>query len=306
MTRTPSRLPFGRALIAVPAALALTAVSACGGGTASAGEEDDGTITIAVDDGQEPHWQLIRDIVADEGIDLEVQSFTDGPQINSATQNGDVDLNLFQHVAFLAQFNVNSDGDLTPVAATAVYPLALFSTEHETLEDLPPDAEIAIPSNPTNQARALLNLQDAGLLTLVDGGDSLSTPAEIESGDVTITTVDTNQTVNALNGSADAAVVNNTQAARGGLGDEDIIYKDDLDSGTNDPYINVFVAKEDNADDPRFQTIVDAYHSPNVQEAVSELNNGNLEFKQDWTAEELRELLASEEKVAASGEGASD
>ena len=232
-----------------------------------------------------------------------MESFTDGPQINSATQNGDVDLNLFQHLAFLAQFNVNSDGDLVPVGATAVYPLALFSTEHASLEDLPADAEIAIPSNPTNQARALLNLQDAGLLTLVDGGNSLSTPAEIESGDVTITPVDTNQTVNALNGAADAAVVNNTQASRGGLTDDVIIYKDDLDSGTNDPYINVFVAKEENADDPRFQTIIEAYHSPEVQEAVSELNNGNVEFKEDWTAEELRALLEDEEQVAASGDG---
>lgn len=306
MTRTLSTTSFGRVLTAVPAVLALAALSACGGSSAAAGDGDDSTVTIAVDDGQEPHWQLIRDLVAEEGIDLEVESFTDGPQINSATQNGDVDLNLFQHIAFLAQFNVNSNGDLVPVGATAVYPLALYSTEHPTLEDLPADAEIAIPSNPTNQARALLNLQDAGLLTLVDGGNSLSTPAEIESGDLTITTVDTNQTVNALNGSADASVVNNTQAARGGLGDEDIIYKDDLDSGTNDPYINVFVAKEGNADDPRFQTIIDAYHSPEVQEAVSDLNNGNLEFKQDWTAEELQELLASEEDVAASGEGTSD
>lgn len=306
MARTLSTTQLGRRLTAVPAVIALAALAACGGGTAAAEEEDDSTVTIAVDDGQEPHWQLIRDLVAEEGIDLEVQSFTDGPQINSATQNGDVDLNLFQHIAFLAQFNVNSNGDLVPVGATAVYPLALYSKDHQSLEDLSADAEVAIPSNPTNQARALLNLQDAGLLTLVDGGDSLSTPAEIESGDLTITTVDTNQTVNALNGSADAAVVNNTQAARGGLGDEDIIYKDDLNSGTNDPYINVLVAKEENADDPRFQTIADAYHTAEVQEAVSDLNNGNLEFKQDWTAEELRELLASEEEVAASGEGASD
>lgn len=277
MTRTS--LTTARALTAIPAVLALAALTACGG-TASAGEEDSSTVTIAVDDGQEPHWQLIRDLVAEEGIDLEVQSFTDGPQINSATQNGDVDLNLFQHLAYLAQFN-----------------------EHASLEDLPADAEIAIPSNPTNQARALLNLQDAGLLTLADGGNSLSTPAEIESGDVTITPVDTNQTVNALNGAADAAVVNNTQASRGGLTDDDIIYKDDLDSGTNDPYINVFVAKEENADDPRFQTIIEAYHSPEVQEAVTELNNGNVEFKEDWTAEELRALLEDEEQVAASGDG---
>ncbi|GAA4383932.1 MetQ/NlpA family ABC transporter substrate-binding protein [Brevibacterium pityocampae] len=299
MTR-PTTHSWVKTALSLSAAGLLLSVAACGGGAASAEGPDD-VLTIGTDDGQEKHWLIIQEKLAEGGIEAEVKTFSDGTQINTATENGDIDINLFQHLAYLAQYNVNNNGTLVPVGATAVYPLALYSKDYGSLEELPEGAEVAIPNNPTNQARALLNLQEAGLLTLKDGGDSLSTPAEIESAKVEITPVDSNQTVTALNGSAAAAVVNNTQAQKGGLGDEVIIYKDDLESGTNDAYINAFVTKEENADDPRWETLIDVYHSSEVQEAVTELNGGNLKFKDDWTAEQLVELLRSEEEVAASG-----
>lgn len=83
------------------------------------------------------------------------------------------------------------------------------------------------------------------------------------------------------------------------VADEEILYKDNLDSGTNDPYINAFVTTEENRDDPRWEPLIEAYRSPEVQEAVTELNGGNLQFKPDWTAEDLQELLVSEEEVAS-------
>lgn len=295
MTTTRTRLTaLATGFIAASLMLGL---SACGGG-ASADEAKD-TIIIGTDDGQEPHWRLIKQELADEGITLEVKTFSDGTQINAATENGDVDINLFQHLAFLAQYNVKNHGTLVPVGATAVYPLALYSTTVHALEDIPKDAEVAIPNNPTNQARALLNLQEAGLLTLKDGGNSLSTPAEITSSTVRITAVDSNQTVNALKGSAELAIVNNTQAQKGGLTGDDIVYKDNLDSGTNDAYINAFVTRAADRDDPRWAKLVAAYHTPEVEAAVTKLNGGNLKFKADWTATRLEDLLTSEEKVAA-------
>lgn len=298
-TTTPGRARLAPLLAGMAAVSLMVGLSACSSG-ATAGESDD-TITIATDDGQEKHWQVLKSALKAEGIDLEIKSFTDGTQINTATENGDVDINLFQHLAYLAQYNVNNDGSLVPVGATAVYPLALYSNDIDSVEDIPDGAEVAIPNNPTNQARALLNLQDAGLLGLKGGGNSLSTPAEIEDSKVKVTPVDSNQTVNALKGSADLAVVNNTQAQKGGLGNDDIVVKEDLQSGVNDAYINAFVTREADKDDPRWAKLVDAYHSPEVEAAVSELNGGNLEFKADWTPERLQELLEHEEKVAAEG-----
>lgn len=288
---------IAKATAALSSVLLLAGLAACGGGGASEGGNEN-EIVIGTDDGQEKHWQVMKQKLKDEGITLTVKNFADGVQNNTATQNGDVDVNLFQHLAYLAQYNVKNDGSLVPVGATAVYPLALYSKEVDSIEALPDGAKVAIPNNPTNQARALLNLQEAGLLTLKDGGNSLSTPAEIEDAKVEISPVDTNQTVNALNGSVDAAVINNTQANKGGLGDEEIIYKDNLDSGTNDPYINAFVTREADKDDPRWEKLVAAYRTPEVQKAVTELNGGNLQFKEDWTPKALQDLLVKEEEVA--------
>lgn len=272
-------------------------LSACGSATAGQDSAESSKVVIGVDDGAEEHWTILKEKLKDEGIELEIKNFTDGAQINSATQQDQVDINLFQHLKYLAQFNVNNDGTLVPVGATAVYPLALYSEKYTSIEELPADAEVAIPNNPTNQARALLNLQTAGLLELKDGGNSLSTPAEITSSKVKVIPVDSNQTVNALKGTTDAAVVNNTQAQKGGLGDEKIIFKEDLNSETLAPYINGFVTKAENKDDPRWQTIVEAYHSPEVQAAVTKLNDGNLQFKADWSAEKLQEVLTAEEET---------
>ncbi len=259
-------------------------------GASTAAKQD--TIVLGADDGNEPHWQILKDKLADEGIDLEVKTITDGVQLNQGVKDGSLDINLFQHLIFLAQFNVDNNADLVPVGATAVYPLGLYSTEYDAVSKLPADAVVAVPNNPTNLARALLNLQTAGLLTLKDGGNALSTPADVVDSKVKVTPVDANQTVTALkDGSADAAVVNNTQAQRGGLTDGDIIFKEDIDDPKLAPYINAFVTRAELADDPRWAKLIAAYHTPEVEEAVSKLNDGNLLFKADWTQAKLTEVL---------------
>ncbi|YCK82717.1 MetQ/NlpA family ABC transporter substrate-binding protein [Arthrobacter sp. D3-18] len=286
-----------RLLVAAVGLIAALSLSACGGASSGSSTAASTKVVIGVDDGAEEHWTLLKNKLKDQGIDLEVKNFTDGAQINTATQQGQVDINLFQHLKYLSQFNVNSNGTLVPVGATAVYPLALYSEKFKSVEELPADAEVAIPNNPTNQARALLNLQTAGLLQLKDGGNSLSTPAEITSSKIKVVPVDSNQTVNALKGTTDAAVVNNTQAQKGGLGDEKIIFKEDLNSESLAPYINGFVVKADRKDDPTWKKIVDAYHSPEVEASVTKLNDGNLQFKADWTAAKLQEVLTAEEEA---------
>ncbi|KUM35283.1 MetQ/NlpA family ABC transporter substrate-binding protein [Arthrobacter sp. EpRS71] len=284
-----------RLLVAAVGLIAALSLSACGGASSGSSTSANTKVVIGVDDGAEEHWTILKSKLKDQGIDLEVKNFTDGAQINTATQQGQVDINLFQHLKYLSQFNVNSNGTLVPVGATAVYPLALYSEKFKSVGELPADAEVAIPNNPTNQARALLNLQTAGLLQLKDGGNSLSTPAEITSSKIKVVPVDSNQTVNALKGTTDAAVVNNTQAQKGGLGDEKIIFKEDLNSESLAPYINGFVVKADRKDDPTWKKIVDAYHTPEVEASVTKLNDGNLQFKADWTAAKLQEVLTAEE-----------
>lgn len=282
---------------ALAGALLVTLAACAGPGEASTSAPDaaqQSRIVIGADDGNEPHWTVLKDKLAEEGIDLEVRTINDGVQLNQGVQDGELDVNLFQHLIFLSQFNVDNGGTLVPVGATAVYPLAIYSEKYTDVADLPEGAVVAIPNNPTNLARGLLNLQTAGLLELKDGGSALSTPADIISSKIDLLPVDSNQTVTALkDGSAQAAIVNNTQAQKGGLGDELIIFKEDLDNPQLAPYINAFVTREDKKDDPRWAKLVEAYHSTEVEAAVTELNQGNLQFKADWTAAQLQDELTS-------------
>ncbi|MDR6866132.1 D-methionine transport system substrate-binding protein [Microbacterium resistens] len=292
---TSTRLPRILSAIALVVAGTLAmagCASGAGAATQSAAAQD--RIVIGTDDGNEAHWALLKEKLDAEGIELEVRTLSDGVQLNQGVQDGALDVNLFQHLIFLSQFNVNNQGTLVPVGATAVYPLALYSEKYGNPKDLPDGAVVAVPNNPTNLARALLNLQTAGLITLKDGGDALSTPDEIVSSRITLKPVDANQTVTALkDGSAQAAVVNNTQAQKGGLGDELIIFKENLDDPKLAPYINVFVTRADQKDDPRWAKLVEAYHSPEVEDAVTTLNQGNLKFQGDWSATRLSEELTS-------------
>ncbi len=134
--------------------------------------------------------------------------------------------------------------------------------------------------------------------------NAFSTPADIVTTKVELLPVDTNQTVTALkDGSAQAAIVNNTQAQKGGLGDELIIFKEDLNNPQLAPYINAFVTRDDKKDDPRWAKVVAAYHSTEVEAAVTELNQGNLQFKTEWTGAQLQDELTSLEDALKAQKG---
>ena len=291
-------------ILSVLALVAAGAMAVTGCAPASSGAAEKSTrIVVGADDATEKHWTLIKDQLAEEGIEIEVRNFTDGVQLNNGVKDGDLDINLFQHLIFLAEYNVDNDADLVPVGATAVYPLALYSEKYDSVDDIPKGSTVAVPNNPTNLARALLNLQTAGLLELKGGGDALSTPADVVSSEIELKPVDSNQTVAALkDGSAQAAVVNNTQAQRGGLGDELIIFKEDLDDPQLAPYINAFVVREDRKDEKVWQKIIDVYHSTEIEKAVTELNQGNLKFKGEWSPTQLEDELSTlEEEIRTLG-----
>lgn len=288
------RSTFSLRSAAVLAAAALT-LSACGGGDGAAeasakGSEDD-PIRIGVVTASEPYWEIFTDLAEEEGIHVEFVNFTDYQLPNQGLADGDLDLNQFQHLQFLAGFNVNADEDLTPVGATAVYPLGLYSKKHGSLEDVPEGGEIAIPNDATNQARALLVLQEAGLVSLVDGGNSFSTPADViaEESKVTVTPVEAAQTPLALE-DVDGAIINNDWVGKAELSAEDAIFSDDPHSDAAAPYINVFVARAADADNETFAKLVEIYHDPAVEESVQETAGGTAAFLDNEPAE-LQEIL---------------
>ncbi|GGM19999.1 MetQ/NlpA family ABC transporter substrate-binding protein [Promicromonospora citrea] len=283
------------------AAATVLALSACGGpsdATAAAGSADD-PVRIGVVNSGDDYWNTFTDLAEEEGISVELVNFSDYQLPNQGLTDGDLDLNQFQHLQFLANYNTATGSDLTPIGATAVYPLGLYSTKHDSVEDVPDGGEIAIPNDDTNQARALLVLQEAGLLTLRDGGSSFSTPADVieDESRVTVTPVDAAQTALALQ-DVDASIINNDFVGDADLTAEDAIYSDDPDASAAEPYINVWVARAADADNEVFQRLVEIYHSPEVTEGVVEASGGTGVIK-DNSATELQEILTGIQENAS-------
>ncbi len=171
-------MPSKKSLIAVAAALPLALLlGACAsGGGDTAGSSDDGatteTVKIGVVGAGDPYWETFTEAAADEGIDVEIVNFDSYDQPNPALAAGELDLNQFQHIIYLATYNVAAGEDLQPIGATAIYPLGLYSTKYDDVADIPAGETIAVPNDESNQARALLVLQSAGLIELKDGGRS--------------------------------------------------------------------------------------------------------------------------------------
>ncbi len=295
-----SRFSFATRALAAVAVLAPLALAGCAssdGATASEGTKDD-PIVIGIVSSGEDYWNTFKAKAEAEGIYVELKNFSDYQLPNQGLSDGDLDLNQFQHLQFLADYNVKTGSDLTPIGATAVYPLDLYSTKVSDVADIPDGAEVAIPNDGSNQARALLVLQDAGLLKLKDGGNSFSTAADVIADDsqVTVTPLKADQLPAALQDpKVYAAIVNNDYVPNIDAAHQEPIYKTDADSTANDPYINIWVSRKADADNPTFKKLIELYHEKDVTDGVLEASGGTGVIK-DNTPKQLQDILATIEK----------
>ncbi|MFF8835248.1 MetQ/NlpA family ABC transporter substrate-binding protein [Streptomyces sp. NPDC015130] len=288
----------GLALAAVAVLVAVgLLISQLTGGSSRADASGRVTVKIGTTDQSSDFWPVLTRRAAEEGIDIELVNFTDYTQANPALSQKQIDLNLFQHLLFLANHNVADKDTLTPVGSTVVVPLSLYSKKHKALQDIPEHGRVAIPNDPTNQARALLVLQQAGLLELKGGGSVLATPADVDTAasKVTVTPVDAAQTVASLP-SVDAAVINNNFALDARLDPSKALYGDDPSKPDAEPYINVFAARAADKDNPTYLKIAGLYHEEAVKKAAIDASKGTAVAVERPRAD-LERILASLEKT---------
>ncbi|WAL69240.1 MetQ/NlpA family ABC transporter substrate-binding protein [Amycolatopsis cynarae] len=282
---------LGIAAVVIVAVLAvvLVVVNSGGGSADTAGRT---TVRIGVTDASADYWKSFTELAAGEGIDVKLVNFSDYTQANPALSQGQLDLNLFQHILFLANYNVSKGDTLTPIGSTYVVPLSLYSRRHAALAEIPAGGRVAIPNDPTNQARALLVLQSAGLISLRGGGTVLSTPAEIDpaASKVAVTPVDASQTVAALP-SVDAAIVNNNFALDAGLDPSKALFNDDPKNPSAEPYINAFVSRAQDKDNPVYLKLAALYRDPRVSDKV-EAQSKNTAVLVDRSQAELAKILS--------------
>ncbi|MFW0111437.1 MetQ/NlpA family ABC transporter substrate-binding protein [Rothia sp. CCM 9417] len=282
---------FVATLALVPLAFGL---AACGSSSdsaspASASSADD-VIKIGVVGASDSNAKLVE-VAKAEGINIEIIEFSDYTQPNPALSTGEIDLNWFQHIAYLSNYNVEANDNLQIVGPTVIYPMALFSEKHDSISALPQGAEIAIPNDTVNEARALLLLEANGLVSFTKDTDS-PTVDDVDTADskVKVTPVDAAQTVLALK-SVDGSVINNDFLKDAGLNPKDALAQDDPANDSARPYVNLFVSRADDADNETYKKIVELFHSDEVLAAVQEETEGTaVEVNTDLA--DLRSTLA--------------
>ncbi|MGR2753901.1 MetQ/NlpA family ABC transporter substrate-binding protein [Agromyces arachidis] len=292
-----TRTKLVAALAAAPLAIGLVACSSAG-----AAETAD-VVRIGVVGKSDPQWPAFEEAAAEAGIDVELVDFADYTQPNPALAEGELDLNQFQHIVYLADYNVSADADLQPIGATAIYPLGLYSLNHDSVDDIPAGSTVAVPDDPSNLARALLVLQSAGLIELEGGGSIFSTVDDIDeaASKVAVTPLDASLTPTSLPDVA-AAVINNDFVQDAGLTFADAIAQDDPSDPNALPYVNVFAARAEDADDETYLKLVEIFQTdPEVQAGLIEASGDTAVALTTPVDELLGSLATVEDDTRAHG-----
>lgn len=271
---------LGVASVAIASTVLL---AACGG---SKSTSDDSTLKVGImtlDDATEPLWDKVKELAKDKGVDIELVEFTDYNQPNEALQNGEVDVNAFQHKYFLSNWNSENKGTLVEAADTLLSPIRLFSgttgddAKYKDVNELPDKATISIPNDASNESRALYLLQSAGLIKLDVSGDELATIKNISSNpkDLDIKEVDAAQTASTLS-SVDAAVVNNSYAQSADVDYDTTLYKEAVDDNS-DQWVNVIAAQKDWKKSKKakaIKTLISVYQTDEVGKVIQDATDG--------------------------------
>lgn len=268
--------------------LALGLLAGCGsnGGGAAAtptpatGGDPAQAVTLKIGASPAPHeeiLQVVKEILAGQGITLEIVEFTDYIQPNEAVESGDIDANYFQHITYMNNFNENDGTHLVSVAELHYEPFGIYAGKTASLDALPDGADIAIPNDPTNGGRALLLLQEQGLIKLKDGVGLEPTVEDIAENphDYKIQQLTANLLTTTLQ-DVDVAVINGNYAIGAGLKASEALAIESADGIAGTAYVNVLAVKEGRENDEAIQALVKALESDQVKEFINENYGGGV------------------------------
>ena len=218
-----------------------------------------------------PHAELlnlVKDDLKESGYDLQVVEFTDYVTPNKALEDGEIDANFFQHLPYMNSFNKEQGYHLVSASGIHIEPMAVYSKKVKSLEELKNGSTIAIPNDPTNEGRALLLLQSAGLITLDSNAGLEATPVNIVNNpkNLKFSELEAASVPRVLQ-DVDAAVINGNYAIPVGL----VATKDGLYvEGADSPYVNIVSVKEGNETSDKIKALVNALKSEKIKKYISE------------------------------------
>ncbi len=249
--------------------LTLIAAFAFANGSSEASQTNSKTIKVGAT--AVPHAEMLNLVVDDMaslGYELKVVEFTDYVTPNTATEDGDLDANFFQHIPYLETFNQEHGTHLVNAGGIHIEPMALYSKKYSKLEDLPEGATIAIPNDTTNEGRALLLLESAGLIELNDKAGISATKLDITSNPHGYKFEEIEAaSLPRIVEDVDAAVINGNYAIPAGFS-----AKNDglLVEGADSPYVNILAVKEGNENKEAIKALVSCLQSQEVKDWVAQ------------------------------------
>ena len=283
---------FGAFLLA--GVLAIGALTGCGStdkkAESSTGSTDTQVIKVAAS--ATPHAEILEEakpLLAKEGYDLQVTVFDDYVQPNEVVDSGDFDANYFQHAPYMEQFNKEKGTKLVDAGDIHYEPFGIYPGTKKSLDEIADGDEIAVPNDTTNEARALLLLQDNGLIKLKDGAGLTATVNDIAENPHNIKIVELEAAqVARVTGETAFVVLNGNYALQAGYSvKKDALAYEASDSEAAKTYVNIIAVKEGNEDSDAIKALVKVLKSDDIKKFIDEKYDGAvIPFEESSDAEE--------------------
>ena len=274
--------PLAGIVAAAGLALALTA---CGGNSgaattaaASSSAASDNVITVGAS--PSPHAEILEAIKPEleaQGYELKVIEYSDYVQPNVALSEGDLDANYFQHLPYLENYNTENGTDLASAGAIHFEPMGLYAGKSSDITNVPDGAKIAVPSDATNEARALLLLQDQGVIKLTDGVGLEATANDIVENphNVELVEVEAAAVPRSLQ-DADFGVINGNYALSAGLDTSATLASEGADSEAAQTYANIVAVRNGDEDSEKTQALLKALTSDTARKFIEDTYKGSV------------------------------
>ncbi|MBE5970390.1 MAG: MetQ/NlpA family ABC transporter substrate-binding protein [Lachnospiraceae bacterium] len=258
------------------AAAVTASLAGCAKGGDNAGADD--TTTIKVGANITPHSEILeqaKPILAEKGINLEIIQLEDSITPNTGVIDGSLDANYFQHVPYLEQFNEENGSDLVSIGAIHYEPFGVYAGRVSDLKDLPDGALVAVPNNVTNEARALLLLEQEGIIKLKDDAGIEATIADIVENpkNIQFKELAPEQLVAALP-DVDIAVINGNYAIEGGLHVSEALAVEANTGLAATTYGNIIATSKDKANNEALKTLVEVLQSAEIKAFIEATYDG--------------------------------
>ncbi len=280
---------FWKKAVAVVAAGALATVGLAGCGSsnsdtssssAASTQSSSGDKTIKVGASPTPHaiiLEHVKDDLASKGYTLEVVEYNDYVLPNTALENGEIDANYFQHITYMNDFNEENGTHLASAMGVHFEPFGLYAGKTASIDALADGATIAVPNDTTNEARALLLLEQEGLIKLKEGAGLTATVLDIAENpkNLKIQEVEAAQLPRVLP-DVDVAAINGNYALEAGLQVADAIAVEGSESDAAEAYVNVIAVKEGNEQSEKIQALVEALSTPQLRAYMEAEFNGGV------------------------------